>query len=667
LQSNYAALPAGRIAVLPLSGGGAGRYFAAETGLDQKWDMLTEQQLVNSNWFNPANYPMAFFLGGEDYVDTVNTTGDGKAAVTSYLANGGTLVILPNGAWPFFYGYGPNDQPGPPDPLLTAYGLPIESLEQPAPGTFMQLYTNQTVVQSVPVSFPYPPGDQRLRSFNMIAIPPADYYEHFIRAVDTNGNYYGDVAAYVSFGTGPANGGNLLYVWDTLLEGPQGQDVLADTVTWILNAVFPTSNPPSGPTLNPQNYGSWMHVSFSGYDQGGTLSNFPALVRLGTNLPGFSYEQFASPTGGDLRFTDASGSTLIPHEIDEWNTNGTSYVWVQVPALSGPTNSIWAYWGNAAAANPLAWSTNGAVWATNYNLVWHLKEGGFPYADSAQQHPAAAGSSPASTTGVVGKGCLFSGSQFLDAGTVKLGAQFTLSAWVNVAANANDIQVIWANASPGYKPGFALYVNSFLTGDKELRLDVDDGTTGGGTASSTNAVGFGQWHLITAAISQWSGVGTLYVDGTAVAGGSYLGTALTDFPLDADLNLGCFTNGASQFNGTMDEVRVQSSMASPNWVWASWMTVASNAVFSSYASVTPNPPVILPSINATGRNNGLLLSWPASGVGYALYMTTNLAAPSSWSLVTNAPVLVTSNNVTQWQLPVSTTTSAAGYYQLKAQ
>src|ERR1019366_4408276 len=93
LQASFAQLPTGKIALLRLNTSGPGANFAAATGLDQKWDTLTELQLVNSNQFNATKYPLAFHLGSENYVKTVVTTGDGKAAITQYLAGGGTLVI----------------------------------------------------------------------------------------------------------------------------------------------------------------------------------------------------------------------------------------------------------------------------------------------------------------------------------------------------------------------------------------------------------------------------------------------------------------------------------------------------------------------------------------------------------------------------------------------
>jgi hypothetical protein len=243
LQQSYAQLPTGRIALLPMNTAGPGANFAAATGLRSKWLALTEQQLIDTNIFNPSRYPIAFYLGGENYVKTVVTTGDGKSAVTKYLASGGTLVVLASGPFPFFYGYGPADQPGPADPLLPALGMPFQGFEQAPPGIFMQRYTNQTILQSVPVQFAFPPGDQRLRAITSSAVSSANRYVPLIKAIDPQGNNYGDAAVFFAFGTGAAKGGKVLYVWDTLLSGPQGQSIMSDTVSWILNATLRPPQP----------------------------------------------------------------------------------------------------------------------------------------------------------------------------------------------------------------------------------------------------------------------------------------------------------------------------------------------------------------------------------------------------------------------------------------
>ena len=238
LQQSYSELPAGKIALLPLSAPGAGENFAAATGLRAKWDVLTEAQLIDTNWFNFSRYPLAFYLGSENYLKTVSTSGDAKAAVTKYLAGGGTIVVLATGPFPFYYGYGPSDQPGPADPLLPALGMPIQGFEQAPAGIFMQRYTNQTILQSVPNQFAFPPGDSRLRAITGSAVSAANRYVPFIKAVDAGGNYYGDAAAFIAFGTGLAKGGKMLYVWDTLLSGPQGDMIMGDLVSWILNATL---------------------------------------------------------------------------------------------------------------------------------------------------------------------------------------------------------------------------------------------------------------------------------------------------------------------------------------------------------------------------------------------------------------------------------------------
>lgn len=86
----------------------------------------------------------------------------------------------------------------------------------------------------------------------------------------------------------------------------------------------PASGSVATATLNPAEYRYRLAVKFSGYTNGEPLVNFPVLVNLSPALAGFSYQQFASPAGGDLRFTDAGGLLPIPFEIDEWNPGSAS-------------------------------------------------------------------------------------------------------------------------------------------------------------------------------------------------------------------------------------------------------------------------------------------------------------------------------------------------------
>jgi hypothetical protein len=71
----------------------------------------------------------------------------------------------------------------------------------------------------------------------------------------------------------------------------------------------------------------------------------------------------------------------------------------------------------------------------------------------------------------------------------------------------------------------------------------------------------------------------------------------------------------------------------------------------------------LPDITIGAGANALLLNWASSGVGYALYTTTNLTPPVIWSPTTNQ--ITFSNN--QWQATVTPGSDAARFYRLESQ
>jgi hypothetical protein len=396
-------------------------------------------------------------------------------------------------------------------------------------------------------------------------------------------------------------------------------------------------------SLNPANYTDRLKITFSGYNRGETLKDLPVLVKLGTNLSGFSYSHFASGTGGDLRFTDSGGTRVIPHEIDEWNPGGTSVVWVQMPALTGTNDFIWAYWGNSSATTPPP-GTN--VWVPQpweglpaYNLVYHLKENGFPYPDSTDVNPALTGTAPTPAPGQIGLGELFATPSFLDAGTINLSSAWTLSAWVNISPTANNIQTVWANKVGGFNSfGFGLYVNAFGTADGTVALETGNGTAGTEAQSGPGALSAGQWHLLTAVMDSSVGIAHLYVDAVDVTLASK--TAIrTDLATNNDVHLGSFDDSSFPFNGTMDEARIRSGTNSLNWIWASYMTVAQNASLESYSSVNStfvNPVAI--QFQRSGNNLVLSGSGGPANQTYRVLSSTNVALPTAqWTPVaTNA-------------------------------
>lgn len=366
--------------------------------------------------------------------------------------------------------------------------------------------------------------------------------------------------------------------------------------------------------ISSTNFNSSLKITFRGYNRSETLQDFPVLVNLSTNLPGFSYGGFEGANGSDLRFADSTGRELA-YEINSWNPSGTSTVWVQVPALASTNSFIWAYWGNASASTPPAYTTNGAVWLPPafqslppYLVVYHLEQTNFPYLDSTLQHTATTGIAPLPGTDFIGNDGTFANSQYLDAGDVNLGNGFTESAWVNVSTSAANIVGIWANGPGGYTSAEeSLFINDYNTGDGAVLLGTGDGSTGAQPETATGAVTPGQWHLVTAAINRTAGTVQFYVDGAFLTSGG----TVTDFPTNTDMNLGRFNAGSFSFQGMMDEARIHGGIDDSNWVWADYMTVQSNAVFSAYSSVT-NAITLPITLTITPSGNQVILHW-ASG------------------------------------------------------
>jgi len=369
--------------------------------------------------------------------------------------------------------------------------------------------------------------------------------------------------------------------------------------------------------LNPSSYYA-MQITFTGYTNGVTLQNFPALVRISTNIPGFSYSQMVSSNGADLRFIAENGREL-PFQIDQWNPNGQSQVWVQVPTITTTNDYITMLWGNSADKAMPASNTNGATWTTltgsnNFTLVYHLSQSGFPYADSTLQYPATSGVAPGSSNGIIGNCAAFNGtSQFLNAGLVNMSKTFTLSAWVNIAPNASSEQTIWGNKQGGWNvAGFDFYVNSYQTNDGIIYFDSADGVGGNVTPRTVPHVfSFGQWHLLTGTMDGVNGAVHVYVDGVDVTTNTGVDTAfqVTNYVRCGSLLTGSpGTTGNLYFNGLMDDARIENAVRSPAWVWASWATVAGSN-FATFGTVVPATVTLYWQI----INSQLVLTW-TSGI-----------------------------------------------------
>jgi hypothetical protein len=140
-------------------------------------------------------------------------------------------------------------------------------------------------------------------------------------------------------------------------------------------------------------------------------------------------------------------------------------------------------------------------------------------------------------------------------------------------------------------------------------------------------------------INQWSHVTGvidgnnkyLYVNGLLKGSNTFAGTLSTS-SLPLWFGAQNWPSYNYWFNGILDEARISPVARSANWVWAEWMSSASNAVFASYGPVLANsaPPLQVTQTTLLPGNR-LALSWQsASGWVYTVEASTNLLPTASW-------------------------------------
>lgn len=365
-------------------------------------------------------------------------------------------------------------------------------------------------------------------------------------------------------------------------------------------------------------FSSWtgqMRIAFTGYTRPEALSNFPALVVF-SNRPGFAYSQFLSGSNADLRFADATLTRELNYEVETWNTNGVSLVWVQVPRLAGTNTTLWAYWGKTGQSVP-ACATNGAVWEGSFRGVWHLDETvtdetavGRHY-DSTSNHFDGAQDGNGPVGGVIGSAQGFDGNDKITMGAVVNLNAYTKEAWVRVTANGNLM-------SSGNSHAFWVPSGNLQAGH--------NGDWGAVAEPIAFPVGSWQHVAVTYDAAVNGGQLALYHNGSQVA----VATGKVPPGPDAIAYLGSH-GGANFFAGQIDEARISCVARSSNWIWACWMNQASNAVF---ATTTVGVPVIqnaAPSdVTATSAVlNGVLVSNRMSSSYVTVYWGTNDAGTAA--------------------------------------
>ncbi len=306
-----------------------------------------------------------------------------------------------------------------------------------------------------------------------------------------------------------------------------------------------------------------MKFEFTGYTKAGALDRFPALVTF-REKPGFTYSQFLSGQCDDLRFSDSTQTNELSYEVQKWDTNGISLVWVKVPKLAGTNTAVYAYWGKAGLKAP-SYAKNGTVWRPYYRGVWHLDEVvkdeyvmGLHRDSTSNSFDGAQGGN-STTNGVVGLAQDFDGNDKITLGAVMSMKAYTKEVWLKLAGNGNVFSGQSTHAF--WVPGGTLQSGH-------------NGDWGGVTDTVAFPVGVWQHIAVTYDSTVNGGQLTLYRNGVQVSAAS----GKVPAGEDAVMYFGAFA-GANNFTGQIDEGRVSGVARSADWIWASWMNQASNDLF----------------------------------------------------------------------------------------
>jgi hypothetical protein len=344
-------------------------------------------------------------------------------------------------------------------------------------------------------------------------------------------------------------------------------------------------------------YANKFTVTFAGAPAGETLSNFPVLVKVSENNPeGFSYADCRKPNGGDLRFADANGN-LLPSEVDTWNTNGVSLIWVKVPSLTSSTKiSAYYGWKDAPPVDPTA------VWDSNYVGIWHLGESALPLMESSGRSygfdTSSNGQETLGATGVAG-GCV-------DFSTGATAISNRLTAAGSAAQSGfDDFTVeLWSKqaSTTDYTPYFLTKVDSrqyaYLFHQQRGSSPYDvfristNGTDSASISGSAMVPEMDEWNYHAIARDTTDKKVYCFMNGSpAPEGGVALqsGYDATMWQSTSLLYLGNAQTTANRygFPGKIDELRISNVARSAAWVQATHDTVTS-ASFAQYSATRAN-------------------------------------------------------------------------------
>ena len=298
-------------------------------------------------------------------------------------------------------------------------------------------------------------------------------------------------------------------------------------------------------------------------DGSAALSEVPIAVRLG---PGRIEYELMQVDAEDLRFVSAQGDVL-PLEIESWDPTGASMTWTTLDLSGSADDHFWVYYGNPVAQSPQQLT---GVWSDVHAAVWHLAAG---IRDSSMN------GQDATAVGEIGiaPGQLFEGAELLTRNSHLaipaspavddlFASGATISAWIRP----------WGWGHNGY--GRILDKGSsdawlfYLSAEGQLSLGLN--FVGGGEPTLwrtvPDVIELATWSYVAATfdVEAKDAPARLYLNGVEqeleISSTVPPRSLVTD--VDLPLTIGNRIDHTRQFEGILDEVRLERTVRTPEWL-----------------------------------------------------------------------------------------------------
>ena len=312
------------------------------------------------------------------------------------------------------------------------------------------------------------------------------------------------------------------------------------------------------------------------------LDDFPVLVKL---MPGRIDYAATRSNGDDVRFVDADSSTQLASEIEQWASNGTSWVWVKVPRIDAASagDFMWMYYGNPAASAP---GPGSAVWSNRFEAVYHL---GAILFDSTGSGFDGSGYNLVAATGAIGLARSFDGYDSWidighDRGLLQSTGAATLSAWVSLQDTYTNQNVV--SVSVHDPSGLSTMVSRACMAVSYYEMLVagrsTDSEAVANYATSGAGLAAGTWYQLTVVFDFSNDSIAFFKNGQPVGSvGAPFAQLQTPATTATNSAIGAQDNGSADFtNGVIDEVRVVRAARSAAWISAEYQNQALDSLVS---------------------------------------------------------------------------------------